>query len=269
MHPLFNRIEDFLRGFMGKEKTTDGKRLYLIDAIRALAIISMVFFHGFYDYLVFSGANTRISQTGAFHIWEQTICWTFIFISGYCRAMGRKNLKRGIMVLVCAVIISVVTYFATPDDFINFGVLCFIGSAMLILIPFDKLFKKMNPFVGLIVFALLFFLTFDIPNGYIGYEGLKICKMPDFLYANYLTAYLGFPHPQFTSGDYFPVIPWINLFVCGYFTQIIIDTKCPKFKEILKFKVPVLSQVGRYSLLIYMAHQPILYGAFVLIYKFF
>lgn len=247
-----------------KEKSQDN-RLYLIDAIRALAIISMIFYHGYYDYLIFSGKDSRIIFSGGYLVWEQTICWTFILVSGFCRALGHKNLKRGLTVLFCAGLVSLGTYLFTPEDAINFGILAFMGSAMLITIPFDKLFKKINPWLGLIINGILFFLSYDFSDGFMGFGNLHLLKMPDFLYRNYFTSYLGFPSPNFSSGDYFPILPWIFLFFCGYFISCIVVKK-PAVMQKLKFKIPVLSQIGKYSLLIYLVHQVILYYGFMLLF---
>ena len=63
--------------------------------------------------------------------------------------------------------------------------------------------------------------------------------------------------PSFFSSDYFPLIPWLFLFICGWFFWRFI--KEHEWDGVFRFNIPVLSFIGRYSLIIYMAHQPILY----------
>jgi len=74
-----------------------------------------------------------------------------------------------------------------------------------------------------------------------------------------LTAYLGFPPLSFTSGDYYPLFPWFFLYMSGYFLFKGIYQK-EKIKNILSYKIPGLSYLGKYSLLIYLLHQPVCYA---------
>ena len=72
---------------------------------------------------------------------------------------------------------------------------------------------------------LLFALLRNCPNGSLGFENLVICNLPGSLYRNHLTAYLGFPHDAFRSTDYFPLLPWIFLFLTGFFLYFIMKEK--------------------------------------------
>ncbi len=73
-------------------------RYYFVDGIRGVAIINMVIFHFLYDvYIVYEKSPTWYSLP-AIHIWQQAICCTFIFISGFVWVWGKeKNLRRGII----------------------------------------------------------------------------------------------------------------------------------------------------------------------------
>lgn len=253
---------------MKKDKSKSTKtRYYLIDAIRAVTMISMIAFHGFYDYIVFSGTKIDFHHGFVFY-WEQSICWTFILISGMCRCIGHKSLRRGLIVSGCGLATTLFTYFVLPDELIIFGVLTCIGACMLLCIPLEKLIDKVNPIAGMTVSFLIFAIIKNMPQGFIGFFNLRLADIPRSLYANVFTAFLGLPSPTFHSADYFPIFPWFFLFLTGCFLWKTIDKKIPKAKEILTFKVPFLSAFGKYSLFVYVVHQGILYGAFTLIYTF-
>ena len=136
---------------------------------------------------------------------------------------------------------------------------------MLIMIPLEKLLKKVPALCGAAVSALMFFVTRNINRGSLGFEGIKICELPDFLYNGYFSTYIGFKFPTFFSRDYFSLFPWLFLFIFGYFLYRIASEK--KILNILTKKAArPLCFIGRHSLEIYLAHQPIVYFAFILIF---
>ena len=152
-----------------------------------------------------------------------------------------------------------------PEEKIIFGVLTMIGAAMLITLALDKYLRKIPNPVGLSLSLLLFFITRNVYLHSLGFEGLVICKLPDFLYKDYFTTLMGFPFRGFVSGDYFPIMPWIFLFLAGFYFCLMIKDK-EKIQKILSKDVRVLSFLGRHSLLIYMLHQVVLYIAVLGIY---
>lgn len=61
------------------------QRVWQLDALRGLALLNMLAYHGMYDWVyVFGHASAwyDISAAGC-HIWQQYICWSFILLSGY------------------------------------------------------------------------------------------------------------------------------------------------------------------------------------------
>ena len=90
-------------------------RYYFVDGIRGVAIINMVIFHFLYDvYIVYEKSPTWYSLP-AIHIWQQTICCTFIFISGFVWVWGKeKNLRRGIIFNLLGLLISIITLVVIP-----------------------------------------------------------------------------------------------------------------------------------------------------------
>lgn len=233
-------------------------RYHLLDALRGLALVNMIAFHGMWDLVYLRGVNAPWYESFGAFCWQQGICWTFILLSGYCWAMSRSHVKQGLTVFLAGAVVSAVTAFMGPDTIILFGVLTLLGSAALITILVDIVFKKLPPWLGLVLSAALFALTRWTVRGYWGIQGIFTLPLPGGLYHNMLTAYVGFPQPSFYSTDYFPLIPWLFLFWCGYFLYRLTEKHLPE-SELLRVKLPLLSLMGRHSLLIYLAHQPVLY----------
>ncbi len=244
------------------------KRYFFIDLIRGFAIINMILFHTIWDLVYIFGYNLLWYQSNIGYIWQQFICWTFIFISGFSFSLGKNKLKRGFVVLLCGGLVSIGTRLVMPTGNILFGVLTCIASCMIITSCFDKLLKKTNYLLGLILSLSAFLLTKNINNGYLGFEFLNILKLPDELYANLFTTYLGFTKPHFYSADYFSLFPWFFLFLSGYYLFNLLKEKNLLF-FFEKRRVIWLEFIGRHSLLIYLAHQPMIYCILSLIFTKF
>lgn len=239
------------------------KRNRLIDTIRGITVLSMIAFHLCWDLMYFDlGVSSDFLFGSGAYIWQQSICWTFIFISGYCFSFGRHHLKRGLMALGGGVLISIVTALVIPDERDIFGVLWMIGVSTLLMIPIDALcqrYKNKSYYIIGVLSAVLFFLTKNINTGYLGFEGINLIKLPDELYYGYFMTFLGFLAPDFYSSDYFSLMPWFFLFAIGYFAQKILnDTKISE--RVSSYGIKPFEFIGRNALLIYMLHQVVLYG---------
>ena len=105
--------------------------------------------------------------------------------------------------------------------------------------------------------AALFALTNQLPYGYLGFEDWHLCALPAGLYRANLF-WLGLPDlTRFTSADYFPILPWVFLFWCGVFLARLWRPGRGEPPAALR----PLCAIGRNTLLVYMLHQPVIYGA--------
>ncbi len=67
---------------MKKKEENLTERLKLLDAIRGFTLINMILFHTLYDVTMFTTKGLEWYEDTPGHIWQQAICWTFIFLSG-------------------------------------------------------------------------------------------------------------------------------------------------------------------------------------------
>ncbi len=230
-----------------------------LDTIRGITLLSMILYHTCWD-LVFLFGKKVPGYTGPEgYVWQQSICWTFILLSGFCWSLGHHHLKRGLLVFGSGLLITVVTLLVMPESRVVFGVLTLIGSCMLLLIPMEKFLLKIRAEAGLAGSFLLFLLFRNVNTGYLGFEKWNLLRLPDGFYRNLLTTYLGFPQRGFFSTDYFSLLPWFFLFVTGFYLYQVVQKK-DMMGKLFSWRVPVFDVIGRHSLLIYLLHQPIVFG---------
>lgn len=239
-------------------KQVQSARYALLDEIRGLDLISMMCYHGMWDLVYLFGVWFDWYAGWPGRVWQQSICWVFILLSGFCVPLGRHTLRRGGVVFASGALVTLVTLLFMPEDIVLFGVLTLLGSAMLVTGLLDKLLRRVPPPVGLAVCAALFALTYHASSGYAGFGAWRVA-LPQWLYANYFTAYLGFYPAGFFSTDYFPLVPWLFLFWCGYFFHFLLGRA--RMEPLRNSVCAPLGWLGRHSLLIYLLHQPVLYGA--------
>lgn len=234
------------------------QRYFALDRIRALALFNMIIYHTIWDLVYLFGFDWKWYQSPIAYIWQQAICWTFIFLSGFCQSFGHKTLKRGLLVFFLGILISIATIFTMPQAQVIFGILTLLGSCMLITFPLERILKKCCVLLGLIISSTMFILTKNINNGYLGFENWNFLKLPDILYCNLGTAFFGFPSPDFYSTDYFSLFPWYFLFLSGYFFKYFLSSK-GAMKYLEPSRIKILEWIGAHSLEIYIIHQPFVY----------
>lgn len=233
------------------------KRNYNLDKFRGFTIISMVLFHLIYN-INYYWTLSWYDGTVLNRIWQLSIAGSFFLISGISSNFltADKNIKRGIKTSLIGFAITIITYIFAPNQFILWGVLNGLGLSMIIV----GILQKYIDINGKLffVFFILFILSYKVPMGSL-YE-INFFKN---LYDNNIFI-LGFPGNNFSSTDYFPIIPWLFIFVSGYLFRKFISNKN---LNISKGKDSILAKIGRQSMKIYMLHQIILYPLVSIIYN--
>lgn len=256
-------------------------RYELLDFLKGIMIMSVVLYHFAWDLADIAGfeAVERFLGTNIAWYWQQISCGTFIFLSGISCHFSRNNLKNGARVLGFGIVITLVTFIADwvmlqsgmgSGVFIWFGILHFIGCACLLMglcqKALDKVPARLGAPLGLVLYLLTrgVYIVGDIPGGYIGLtfgaheaERLRLLQLPHSLYWHSGMEWLGFPTSGFSSADYFPMIPWIFLFLAGYYFWTLIDGT--PFQERMRVcKGKCIKKIGRNTIWVYLIHQPVL-----------
>jgi uncharacterized membrane protein len=234
------------------------KRFWEIDLLRGLAILMMVTYHLIFDLTYFGIYSFNVSS-GFFWGFARVTAFIFIFLVGvsltlsYSRVEIRgknqektklfsKYLKRGLKIFSLGLLITLATWLFIPQDFIIFGILHFIGVAIILEYPFLNK-KYLNLILGIIFIIIGSILTqFTVTYPWLIWLGLKPA--------------------EFVTVDYFPLLPWLGVVSLGLFAGKMLYTNYKR-----RYYLPDLSKnllirgfsfIGRHSLLIYLIHQPIL-----------
>ena len=224
-------------GHTTRQKAPAG-RYALLDELRGLDLVSMMLYHACWDMMFLFGIWMDWYAGMPGRLWQQTICWVFILLSGFCVQLGHHTLRRGAQVFAAGALVTVVTLVFMPEDRVVFGVL-------------EPLLKKVMPAVGLAVSAVLFAVCYPVGSGWVGLGGWKL-MLPQSLYANYFTAFFGFYPDWFYSTDYFGLLPWLFLFWAGYFLHGVVGRA--RMEPLRRSVCPALGWMGRHSLLLYLLH---------------
>ncbi|MDD1774330.1 MAG: DUF1624 domain-containing protein [Methanobacterium sp.] len=238
------------------------QRFWEIDFLRGIAVILMIIFHFLFD-LSFFGILPLDLTSGILWFFPRLIAGIFIFLVGislylsYARSENlgtfktsseffMKYLKRGVWIFSLGLFITLATWIFIPSEFIIFGILHFIGLAIILGYPLLKLNEKyryLNLFTGLILIISGIYLA-----GYtFNFQWLL---------------WLGFIPQNLYTVDYFPLLPWLGVISMGIFMGSILYQNYKR-----KYVLPDLSRyssikiftfLGRHSLIIYFIHQPIL-----------
>lgn len=228
-------------------------RIAFFDSLRGFTIISMVAFHAAYDAAYLYGFEIPwftdpIIQT----VWRSSISWVFLALAGWMTSLSRNNLKRGGVYAVTAGAVFLATSIAGVDTPISFGIIYCMAACTLLYAATAPLLNRFPAAAGLISCLVLFAATYTLPHTTYPVEGL---------------AWLGFPSASFVSGDYYPLLPNVFLYLAGAFSARWFDglhtSGYPTW--MMKANVPFLSMIGKLSLPIYLVHQPLLILIFTMV----
>lgn len=239
-------------------------RVWLLDELRGLFILLMVLYHLCYDLVFIFGVSIPAFEWKSIQWLQLLIAGLFVFIAGVACHYSHNNVKRGLQCFCFGLAMTAVTYFVLPSQLVLFGILHFLGLSMLLFAFVWPLIKRVPPILGLLVCAALFFLTFNTQSGYWGMRGWEM-ELPRALYSTSFLFPLGFPGAAFWSSDYFPFLPWIFWFFGGAFAGVYVrGGLLPQWAY--RPHSRTLAFAGRNTLIIYLLHQPVVYGVLMLLF---
>jgi len=229
------------------------QRIDGLDIFRGFAILCMILYHFTYDLNYFRIISVNMNHSPSFIIARYTIISMFLLSVGISLTLAHKNRinwanirKRILQLSLASLAVTIVTSIIFPTTWIYFGILHFVLFASLITLALLK-FPKITLLLTLLIF---------------------IGSLTGMLHMHGLYALLQNPLnlPQYTE-DLFPLFPWLGVVFVG---TLIVHYNL--HQKIFGFKIfnnrftinKFLKKMGQNSLLIYLIHQPILFGAFEL-----
>lgn len=225
----------------------------LIDAARGVAIIAMIIYHAVWDAGYF-GFTTIDAEGDPFWRWfAHLTAGSFLALVGIGLVLATRNgfrlsryLRRLAIIVGAALLVTAGTYWMFPEAFVSFGILHCIAAASIVALPFLRLPVWVAVVGAVIAFAAPTFLAnpfFDSPWWH--WLGLSTIVPP--------------------SVDYVPLLPWFGATLTGLAAARLVlawrDTSFWSRWQPKDFLGKGLVKAGRWSLLIYLLHQPVLFGA--------
>lgn len=230
-------------------------RLVGLDIFRGYALLLMVLFHFSFDLSNFHYLEFDLKHGTFWHYYRYFIVSMFVFASGvslqiaYRKGINKqKFLKRLLILGSASLAVSIGSYTQFPNTWIYFGILHFFLFASVSGLLFLKIPK----------IALLTALCIII-----GYN-LQLINM-HWLY-QLLQSPLHLPIAY--TEDLANIFPWFGVFllgiVFGYYKLADRFFSLKIFTTQSKFNI-VFSYIGKHSLLIYLLHQPLFFGIFLIL----
>lgn len=214
-----------------------------LDKHRGFAVIIMIIFHGAYDLNLFGFIQLDFTQ-GFWYWFPRFIAFNFLFCVGISlqKAYQKKIIwpkfwKRFLKIATAALLISLMTYLLFPRNWVYFGTLHCIALSSLLGLLFVN--RPWLAFIG--SFAIIIFVEIS---------GMGV---------EYQTELIGQ-----ASMDFIPLVPWFFAVLWGMSYEM----KTPQALNFIWDKMPrFLELLGKKALVIYLVHQPFLYGVTYLLYK--
>ncbi|QFU07243.1 hypothetical protein PARPLA_01236 [Rhodobacteraceae bacterium THAF1] len=228
-------------------------RLDIVDVVRGIAIAGVVLFHLVWDLAFLGVIPPGISVHPFWLLFGRLLAGTFMVLVGVSLVLATAGgfrrqafLRRLVVLIVAAVIISVVTRVIFPQNFVYFGILHAIAVASVVGVLVSRLSTSVIVGLGFATYALGFLWTSETFD-------------PRWLA---WTGFAAYPPP---SNDFVPFFPWIGLTLFG-----IAGTRIAFARNLILYARPLhghtarsLAWLGRHSLTVYLIHQPILLGLLI------
>ncbi|WP_051340691.1 DUF1624 domain-containing protein [Azospirillum halopraeferens] len=224
-------------------------RVTAIDAARGVAIAAMVIYHLCWDLDHLGFASFDLFGHPAWLAARTAILSSFLLLVGVGLALAgargvdrRRFLRRLGLLVLAAAAVSAASWMLFPDSPIVFGVLHHIALASVLGLAALRLPTAAVIAAGVLVLALPRLAgpvpAFDAPA----------------------LRWIGLMSFEPSSNDYVPLIPWFGAVLLGIVLGRLWLRHAPAAAPPPGGAVGALAWAGRYSLPIYLLHQPVLFG---------
>jgi uncharacterized membrane protein len=231
-------------------------RFALIDLVRGLAILAMVVYHFAWDLYYLGFTTTDVMTEPGWVALQRGILTSFLGLVGAGLVLGhgrtirwRAFWRRFAVLAAAAALVSVGTYTVFPDYFVFFGVLHAIAIFSLCALPLLR--APLWLVLGLAGATLLLSGTVVVPA-----------------FTDRWLAWIGLWAESPPTTDIVPFFPWFAVVLLGIATMRLL-LPSPARARLESWQAGRWTRwlvvAGRWSLAIYLLHQPLLYGGLTLI----
>lgn len=233
----------------GGADTRTGSRIDAVDLARGLALVAMAVYHFTWDLEFFGYAEPGLSQQGGWKLFARSIASSFLFLVGISLVLAHGRgvrwagfRRRLFQVAAAAAVITIATWYATPDRFIFFGILHQIAFASVVGLAFLRLPALLTLLAAALVLNIGVSLHIE-------------------MFAHPTLSWLGLSPVPPLSNDFVPVFPWTAAVLAGIGVGRLLRDR-GVFARLSKFHAGnwagPLRFCGRHSLAFYLLHQPVL-----------
>jgi uncharacterized membrane protein len=231
------------------------RRYALVDLTRGLAIIAMVVYHLAWDLYYLGFTTTDVMTEPGWIALQRSILSCFLLLVGAALVLGhgsgirwRAFWRRFAVLVAAAALVSIGTYVIFPDYFVYFGVLHAIAAFSLCALP---LLRRLWLLLAVAAPFLLAPALISIPE-----------------FSDRRLAWIGLWAETPQTTDIVPFFPWFGVVLLGAAGMRMLLAS--PWQGVLASWRPRrgrswLAAAGRWSLLIYLLHQPLLFGGLSLL----
>lgn len=231
--------------------TKHRRRIPLLDVLRTVAMLFMFLHHIFYDLSMFDFIPSYLLHTLPIRSLSYLSGSLFICTSGISSCFSRNPIRRGAIILAYAYGITIITSLMGLP--VRFGILHFFGCCMILYGLGKQYLDRMSS----AFLPLLYLLGFLCSS----YFTKNVTVSVPFLYP------LGFTTATFYSSDYYPLLPWIFIYLLGVFLGRRLQAASALPFWLTRPLPKALTWPGAHSLPIYLLHQPVFYLIFLFLSK--
>jgi uncharacterized membrane protein len=223
-------------------------RIGAIDGLRGSALCLMIVYHFCFDLNWFRFISADFDNDPLWLGFRALIVTSFMLLVGVSLLLARRAgitrrhfWRRIALIAFCAILVSAASYVTFPQTFITFGILHSIAIASVLAWPATR-FPRAALAAGIAIVVIGNLVTHPVfDTSWLQWVGLMTHKP--------------------ATEDYAPLFPWLGVVLIGIaLGHWLSSRQFRPLRPLSQIAPRWLMWLGRHSLLVYMLHQPVLWG---------